>query len=71
MLPDLNKKTGLVQLPKLGQTKFSKSKNIEGTIKNVTISRSAGKWHISSNCDDVTVATVKPTGEAIGIDRGG
>lgn len=36
-----------VYLPKIGWIRFRKSREIEGTIKNVTVSRSAGKWYMS------------------------
>ncbi|MBD3315185.1 MAG: IS200/IS605 family element transposase accessory protein TnpB [Chitinivibrionales bacterium] len=70
LLNPLNHKTGLVQLPKLGQTKFTMSRPIEGRIKHATISRCAGKWFISFNCDGVEIEDTAPSPTAVGIDRG-
>jgi len=70
LLPSLNHKTGVVQLPKLGHTRFIKTCDIEGIIKNVTISRIANLWFISFNCDQVPVEIERAPDYPIGIDRG-
>jgi len=60
---------GIVKLPKIGEVRFIKSRNIEGKIRNATISKTAGKWYISFNCEIEKEITVN-TGSGIGIDRG-
>ena len=47
LLPELSKKIGVVQIPKLKKVRFIKSRTIEGEIKYVTISREVDKWFIS------------------------
>jgi len=70
LLDPLNHKTGVVQLPKLGTTRFILSQPIQGTIKHVTVSRTAGSWYIAFNCDNVPVVLEKAPESSIGIDRG-
>jgi len=70
ILSDLNHKTGVVQLPKIGNVQFIKTRAIEGTVKNATISRNAGKWYISFNCDAVDIQHDNKGREPVGIDRG-
>jgi len=70
LLPDCNSRTGRVKLPKLGITKYVKSCEITGKVKNVTISKTAGKWYISFNCDGVEVQRENHSITQIGIDRG-
>ncbi len=71
LLPSLSHKVGVVQLPKLGEVRFTKTQEIEGKIKHVTISKTVNKWYISFNCDNVDISAldIKPVSE-IGIDRG-
>ncbi len=56
-------------LPKLGWLRYRNSRDVLGTVKNVTVSQSGGKWHVS-------IQTVRefeqplPKGGAVGIDMG-
>lgn len=66
----LSKKVGQVKLPKLGIVRFTKTREIKGRIKHVTISKTCGKWYIAFNCEvDITQPKEIPL-SAIGIDRG-
>ncbi len=66
----LSKKAGQVTLPKLGTLRYTHTREIEGRIKHVTISKKYGKWYISFNCEvDIAEVEEKPVSE-IGIDRG-
>lgn len=58
-----------VQLPKFGWIRFWKSREIEGRLRNVTITEASGKWYISFNCE-VEKEIPENTGMPIGIDRG-
>jgi putative transposase len=60
---------GVVKLPKVGEIRFIRSREIEGKIRNATISKSAGKWYISFNCEVEKDIPINP-GTGIGIDRG-
>jgi putative transposase len=66
----LSKKVGQVKLPKLGIVQFTKTREIEGEIKHVTISKHCGKWYISFNCEIEKDIKEKKEGKEIGIDRG-
>jgi len=59
-----------VYLPKLGWVKFRKSQEIDGTIKNVTVSRSMGKWFVSIQVEMEVPEPVHPSKSEIGIDMG-
>ena len=70
LMEQLSKKVGQARLPKLGIVRFTKSKELEGRIKHVTISKTCGKWYIAFNCE-VNIPEPKEIAQsAIGIDRG-
>ena len=66
----LSKRIGQVKLPKFGIVRFIKTREIEGVIKNATISRKCGKWFISFNCEIEKEIKEKKDGKITGIDRG-
>ena len=58
-----------IHLPKLGWLRFRKSREVLGTVKNVTVSQSGGRWFISiQTAREVEVPV--PQGGAVGIDLG-
>ena len=60
-----------VKLPsKLGWVKFRKSRNIEGEIKNCTITRKSGHWYISFQTEQELAVLAHPSTEAVGLDMG-
>lgn len=60
-----------VQLPnKLGWIKFRKSRNIEGAIKNCTVSFSGSRWHVSFQTEQSIPQPAHPSRTAIGVDAG-
>jgi len=59
-----------VYLPKIGWVKFRKSKEIDGIIKNVTVSRAIGKWFVSIQVEMEVLEPVHPSKSEIGIDLG-
>lgn len=60
-----------VKLPGgLGWVRFRQSRSIEGTIKNCTITRSAGHWFISLQVEQVLAEPVHPSTTEVGIDMG-
>ncbi|WP_445003173.1 RNA-guided endonuclease InsQ/TnpB family protein [Halomonas mongoliensis] len=56
-------------LPKLGWLRFRKSRDVLGTVKNVTVSQSGERWFVSIQTER-EVAVPAPTGGAVGIDMG-
>jgi putative transposase len=60
-----------IKLPKLGWVKYAKSKEIQGRILNVTISKiPSGKYYISICCTDIEIEKYENNGSIIGIDLG-
>jgi len=68
----LNKRWGAVRVPKLGEIRLRWSRNLDGTVRNVTISRDGLGWHvafgIASGCEPKT--THDQPGTPVGLDRG-
>ncbi|MCK7581402.1 MAG: transposase [Chromatiales bacterium] len=56
-------------LPKLGWVRYRNSRTVLGTVKNVTVSQSGGKWFASIQTERETEIPLHPGG-AVGIDVG-
>jgi len=56
-------------LPKLGWLRFRHSRDALGTLKNVTVGQSCGKWHVSIQTER-EVEQPMPKGGALGVDMG-
>ena len=70
LLNQLSKKVGRGQLPKLGIVRFTKTREIKGRIRHITISKTCGNWFIAFNCElDIPAPKEIPQSQ-IGIDRG-
>ncbi len=66
-------KDNRVYLPKIGWVRFYKSREIEGKIKNATVSHCAGHWYVSFQVEveqDVEPQWNKPGLQTRGIDMG-
>lgn len=59
-----------IYFPKLGWFKFHKSRDIDGKIKNVTVSTSGGKWYVSIQVELEIADPIHPSDTAVGIDLG-
>ena len=59
-----------VFLPKIGWVKFQKSREIEGIIKNTTVSKKTGKWYVSFQTEYEIDNPVHPSKSHVGIDLG-
>jgi putative transposase len=57
-------------LPKIGWVGFRKSREIDGTPKNVTVSRRGKRWFVSVQCEVEIAAPVHPAPSEVGIDMG-
>lgn len=65
----LNKNKSHIKLPKIGNIKFFQSRELEGTIRNATITRSGNEFYISFQTQ--FEKDVEPRNEnPVGIDRG-
>ncbi|BCU05450.1 RNA-guided endonuclease InsQ/TnpB family protein [Allochromatium tepidum] len=56
-------------LPKLGRLRYRNSRDVLGTVKNVTVSQSGGKWFVSIQTEREAEIPVHQ-GTAVGIDLG-
>ena len=68
----LDEPNSRIFLPKLGWLRYRKSREIQGRIKNVTVSLSCDKWFISIQTERDLPEPVHPCGPetAVGIDLG-
>ena len=56
-------------LPKLGWLRYRNSRDVLGTVKNITVSHNSGKWFVSIQTEREVTQPI-PTGDAVGIDMG-
>jgi putative transposase len=59
-----------VYLPKIGLVRFWKSRPIDGTIKNVTVSRTGKHWFVAFQVEMEFPEPVHPSTAEVGIDLG-
>jgi putative transposase len=59
-----------IRLPKLGWIRYRKSRNIEGVIKNITVSCVAGKWYASIQTERVVDGPIHPSTSIVGNNVG-
>ncbi len=57
-------------LPKIGWVNFRQSREIEGTAKNVTVSRQGKYWFVSIQVEVKLLEPVHPSNTMIGVDMG-
>ncbi|QGU33288.1 RNA-guided endonuclease InsQ/TnpB family protein [Thermochromatium tepidum] len=65
----LDQGNGRIFLPKLGWLRYRNSREVLGTVKNVTVSQSCGKWFVSIQTEREVEQPI-PHGGAVGIDMG-
>ena len=58
-----------IYLPKIGWVCYRNSRNVLGTVKNVTVGQKCGKWYVSIQTE-YEVETPIPNGGEVGIDMG-
>jgi len=56
-------------LPKLGWLRYRNSRDVLGTLKNVTVSRSGGNWFVAIQTEREAEQSI-PNGGVVGIDMG-
>ncbi|MCQ9425851.1 transposase [Pseudomonas sp. LJDD11] len=57
-------------LPKLGWLRYRNSREVPGTVKNITVSQSCGKWFVSIQTEREVDEQPTAQGAAVGIDMG-
>ena len=65
----LDQDNGRVFLPKLGWLRYRNSRDVLGSVKNITVSHNSGKWFVSIQTEREVEQPI-PTGDAVGIDMG-
>jgi putative transposase len=66
----LDERNSRIFLPKIGWMRYRKSRDTEGTPKQITVSLSAVKWHASIQTEREVAVPVHPSQSAVGIDMG-
>jgi len=66
----LDEANGRIFLPKLGWMRYHNSRNIQGVLRNVTVSLRADKWFVSIQTRREVEKPLPKTTSAIGIDMG-
>lgn len=65
----LDQTNSRIFLPKLGWIRYRNSREVLGTVKNVTVSHHGGKWYASIQTEREVDQSI-PKGDATGIDMG-
>lgn len=60
----------LVYLPKIGDVRFYKSREIQGVIKNTTVSRHGQHWCVSFQTEQIVPDPIHPSSSMVGVDCG-
>jgi len=66
----LDEANSRIFLPKLGWMRYRNSRRIQGGVRNVTISLTAGKWCMSIQTEREVGTPVHPSSSAVGVDLG-
>lgn len=66
----LDQTNNRIYLPKLGWLRYRNSREVLGTVKNVTVSQKAGLWYVSIQTEQDVETPVHPSDSMIGIDMG-
>ena len=66
----LDQANSRVFLPKLGWLRYRNSRDVLGTVSNITVSASGGKWFVSIQTEREVAQPVHPSTSIVGIDVG-
>ncbi len=61
---------GRVKLPKVGWVRYRKSREVQGSPKQVTVARECGLWFVSIQVEVEVAEPVHPSTSAVGLDLG-
>jgi putative transposase len=67
---NLDQANSRILLPKLGWLRYRNSREVLGTVKNVTVSQAGGKWFVSIQTQRDVEPPVHPATSIVGIDVG-
>ena len=66
----LDQANSRIFLPKLGWVRYRNSREVLGTVKNVTVSSSQGKWFVSIQTEREVEPPAHPSASMVGVDLG-
>lgn len=66
----LDQDNNRIFLPKLGWVRYRNSRDVLGTLKNVTVTLKSGKWFISIQTEREVAVPAHPSTSMVGIDMG-
>ena len=66
----LDQANGRIKLPKLGWVRYRKSRDVEGDVKQVTVSRRGKRWRISILAEQTVPEPRHASASEVGIDLG-
>jgi putative transposase len=66
----LDEANARIKLPRLGWIRYRKSRDVLGTVKNVTVSLEAGRWYASIQTEREMAEPVHPASSMVGVDMG-
>ena len=66
----LDQSNSRILLPKLGWLRYRNSRDVLGTVRNVTVTQSGGRWFVSIQTERTVGQPVSQASSAIGIDVG-
>ncbi len=67
---EIDEANSRIRFPKLGWLRYRKSRGIEGTAKNITVSCVAGKWYASIQTEREAELVAHPSTSMVGLDAG-
>ena len=59
-----------IYLPKIGWVRFFKNRPVEGTPRNITVSRKGKHWYVSIQTEMEVAEPIHPSSSIVGIDMG-
>ncbi|MDF5754444.1 transposase [Spongiactinospora sp. TRM90649] len=66
----LSRRWGRVRLPKFGWVRFRWTRPLGGELRNATVLKDGGRWHVSFCVEDGLVESTPNGRPAVGVDRG-
>lgn len=66
----LDQANNRISLPKLGWIRYRNSREVIGEVKNVTVSKSCGKWYVSIQTECEVPEPVHKAASMVGLDSG-
>ncbi|MGI5520248.1 RNA-guided endonuclease InsQ/TnpB family protein [Micromonospora sp. CA-259024] len=59
-----------VYLQGIGHVRVHAHRQVEGTVKTISVKRQGRRWHVILSCDEVSAQPLAATGRVVGVDMG-